>query len=958
MKSLQGPINITDTGGSTLLDPQVTTLSGVTVALDGSDAQVASSWTSLTGGTLQVTGGSVTLPGLTDVDGSNLQASSGGKLTLLGLKSYQSNYSTFQADGAGSVLDVSALATVNPSGAWYVDASNGGEVNLSGLNSLQGNIAITDTGGSTLLDPQVTTLSGVTVALDGSDAQVASSWTSLTGGTLQVTGGSVTLPGLTDVDGSNLQASSGGKLTLLGLKSYQSNYSTFQADGAGSVLDVSALATVNPSGAWYVDASNGGEVNLSGLNSLQGNIAISDTGGSTLLDPQVTTLSGVTVTLDGSDAQVANSWTSLTGGTLRVTGGSVTLPGLTDVDGSNLQASSGGKLTLLGLNSYKSDYSTFQADGAGSVLDVSALATVNPSGAWYVDASNGGEVNLSGLNSLQGNIAITDTGGSTLLDPQVTTLSGVTVTLDGSDAQVASSWTSLTGGTLHVTGGSVTLPGLTDVDGSNLYALRGGKLTLLGLNSYQSNYSTFQADGASSVLDVSALTTFSQSGPWAVDAINGGEVNLSGMKSLLGPINITETGGGTLLDPNVTTFANVTITTDPTGTFSVPANQTFSFPFGATSINTGTVLDQGAMDLGSASGNATVNVQGGLTINGQGALSVSSSSTVEASGNLLGDTTNAAGFDPLGTVVLDSGGGTNNPPQLVEVMSQDLGNVAAGFNDNFAYSTLQLTANTYVQLVDNAANSPGNAPEALYVNDLIVPAGATLNLDGLHLYVQTEQINGTVITGGAVVSGEVYNDVNGNGTLDNGEPGLAGWTVDLTNTATNSSYTTTTSAGGLFSLTGIAGGTYTLSEVPQPGFDLTQPASPGTYTITVASGQTVSGEDFGNHPTAAVGGVVFNDLNGDGTLENGEPGLSGWTVNLLSGSSQVIASATTGSAGNYSFTSLLPATYMVQVVAQSGYVASSAASVAIADGNGQAEHGQLRRVRAGHDQRRAIRRPQ
>ena len=51
--------------------------------------------------------------------------------------------------------------------------------------------------------------------------------------------------------------------------------------------------------------------------------------------------------------------------------------------------------------------------------------------------------------------------------------------------------------------------------------------------------------------------------------------------------------------------------------------------------------------------------------------------------------------------------------QLLEAMSQDLGNIAAGFNDNFAYGTLKLTANTYVELVDKAANSPGSTPEAV-----------------------------------------------------------------------------------------------------------------------------------------------------------------------------------------------------------------------------------------------------
>ncbi len=338
-----------------------------------------------------------------------------------------------------------------------------------------------------------------------------------------------------------------------------------------------------------------------------------------------------------------------------------------------------------------------------------------------------------------------------------------------------------------------------------------------------------------------------------------------------------------------------------------------------------------------SAGNATVTIQGALTINGQGGLSVSSVSTLNVSGNLLGNTTNAAAFNPIGTVVLDSGKGTGNPPQQLEAMSQDLGNVAAGFNQNFAYGTLQLTANTYVELVDLADNAPGNTPEALYVNDLIVPAGATLNLDGLHLYVHSEQINGTVVAGGAVISGEIYDDANGNGSLDNGEAGIAGLTINLTNTSTNSTYATTTTSGGLYSLTGIAAGTYTLSEVVPAGYVQTAPASPGTYTITVVSGQTVTGENFGDHPTASISGAVFNDLNGDGSLENGEPGLAGFSVKLLNSSSQVVGTATTNSSGSYSFTSLLPGSYTVQVTSLAGYVASSSASVGVTDTNGQAD---------------------
>ena len=82
---------------------------------------------------------------------------------------------------------------------------------------------------------------------------------------------------------------------------------------------------------------------------------------------------------------------------------------------------------------------------------------------------------------------------------------------------------------------------------------------------------------------------------------------------------------------------------------------------------------------------------------------------------------------------------------------------------------------------------------------------------------------------------------------------------------------------------------------------------------------------------------MFNDLNGDGVLDGGEPGLSGWTVNLLNSSHTTINTATTVAGGGYSFTGLLPGTYTVQVVSQSGYVATTSTSVQITDNTGQAD---------------------
>ncbi len=80
-------------------------------------------------------------------------------------------------------------------------------------------------------------------------------------------------------------------------------------------------------------------------------------------------------------------------------------------------------------------------------------------------------------------------------------------------------------------------------------------------------------------------------------------------------------------------------------------------------------------------------------------------------------------------------------------MGQDLGAVAAGFVDNFAYGRLVLARNTYVQLVDDADNAAGEGDEALYLNELIVASGTTLDLNGHNVYVRAAQLDGTVLGG-------------------------------------------------------------------------------------------------------------------------------------------------------------------------------------------------------------------
>ena len=74
---------------------------------------------------------------------------------------------------------------------------------------------------------------------------------------------------------------------------------------------------------------------------------------------------------------------------------------------------------------------------------------------------------------------------------------------------------------------------------------------------------------------------------------------------------------------------------------------------------------------------------------------------------------------------------------------------------------------------------------------------------------------------------------------------------------------------------------------------------------------------------ASLGNLVWTDLDADGVQDAGEPGYNGATVTLYNGSNvQVGVPVTTPASGAYSFTSLEPGNYHVEVTVPGGYLVS------------------------------------
>lgn len=371
---------------------------------------------------------------------------------------------------------------------------------------------------------------------------------------------------------------------------------------------------------------------------------------------------------------------------------------------------------------------------------------------------NGNMLSLLGATGLDNSGQILLVAGAATIDGAITNQSGGEINLRG-------------GTTLNFAGPVVTNNGIITVNSNNSAAT-----TIVNVTT------STQLDGSGELIlnrvglgaqlnsDVGpTLTNGSQHtirGLGRVNAalVNDGTVTATFANNALELSNVDKTNNGLMSatdDGRLDVFVNV----DGSGAWTAD-NGVIRLNAGVAVTTTGpiNVLNDGLLQLINADMTGS-----DLTLDGTGRLSVGS--TITLSGNLSFSTTEEGRWSWDDTAILAlTGGSPADCPHtwaLLEVGGRDTG-AAGAVLTNFGLPTLIVEDGAAVTLVD--ANDNGNRgaageSEALYVETLIVGAGAKINLNGLHLYANGQEVVPGPFDGGTIIDAQ-GGDIDGDGDVD------------------------------------------------------------------------------------------------------------------------------------------------------------------------------------------------
>lgn len=729
LPSLTGIVNSTLnlTTNSVFSAPQLRSMDSVPLNISSTGAFQATNLASYINSAISIQPGRDFEPGLlTNIFGSSISVK-GGATFRIGATAYEMpgtgsyyNYPPtflFRSDGTGSLLDLSSIKTILVHGnqygwdpsinnwrydwTYFIDAANQSVIDLSGLQTV--------TGG----DPN---------NYNGDD------WLSFK----VESGGSILLPNLKVVT----------QRTRFDIQVPQ--------------FSMPALQTVDHT---LFNLQDGGKIDMVSLTNFNAS-TINFGFNSTFNAPQLRTFQNSTLNL--APGQI------------------LSVPPFTNFDASRLSVSSGSTLTV-GATSYQAPGGTsatvFSADGSGSLLNLSSLGVINTvsgdsghtytvavnnhgsinlsglqsvaagSDAWQFSLQNDGSINLSNLQQVSGSVSFALGAGTRIDAPNLKRLAdGTSISFGAGAVFNAPALVEYVNSDLSIaTPGSFTSLPFTNIYSSRL-AVSGGSTLHVAAQSYEippfpsyymypGSRTRFSADGAGSLLDVSAIQTVRMYGVaygwdpsisnWRYDwefmanASNQGVLDLSGLQTVFGADPNNYSGGDDWFSFNARSAGTVKL-----GNVSTYQRTRFT----------------------AADPNSTLDFAG-LYLRPPASLALGPSSILRVRGDYRFENTDTNSITgDLATLLMDG-----SAPQRLEVGGRDVGPAPVFSQGNFGFGQLILgnTNRSIVQLVDtlnNGGRGPAGEAESLYLfglggQGLHLQSGSRLILNSINCYAMVNGKN-------------------------------------------------------------------------------------------------------------------------------------------------------------------------------------------------------------------------
>ncbi len=174
----------------------------------------------------------------------------------------------------------------------------------------------------------------------------------------------------------------------------------------------------------------------------------------------------------------------------------------------------------------------------------------------------------------------------------------------------------------------------------------------------------------------------------------------------------------------------------------------------------------------------------------------------------------------------------------------------------------------------------------------------------------------------------VWNDLNGNGIQDDDEPGVSNVTISLYTCQGDFISQTNTNSNGNYLFSDLLAGQYYLSfslpsdvssfmfskknEQNSSGQDSDVNSNGQTDCFLLMEGQSDISIDAGIMATSGIGNFVWEDLNGNGIQDSGEPPVANFRVELHAENGDFVASTYSDINGHYLFDEVTPGDYYLQ----------------------------------------------